>query len=306
MHRKVNPNTSHSFSWKPAERSPSVGPTSCAFLGPSCDLLSGAACTSGLVSQHMYVFLLLRPTVQLMWATVLNDSPGREIEAGQIRQMTDYCPQHLPCSYLQQHQASWLIHTDQCVWGLYKLTNDWLEFHHFIFQLINLQRCGALYRCTDAPICLSKKAALPSLSLSPCVSLSFSAGFLKWTPHIVCQPPPPPHPTSVGLQHFYIALERYIYTNKSNLIFSWVLCIFHSQSWNNPVFLTPRFLRNLPAQTQRHNLFPALLHCSINYNLIFFYACFMSRCRCGNISRCHLDRIISFFPLYGIYYCNRR
>lgn len=44
-----------------------------------------------------------------------------------------------------------------------------------------------------------------------------------------------------------------------------------------------------------HILFSVLLRCSVNYNLIFFYACFMSRCHCGNIPHCHLDKIISFF-----------
>lgn len=47
-----------------------------------------------------------------------SDSPGREKEVRQIPAMTDYCPHHLPCSYLQQYQASSLILMDQCVWGL--------------------------------------------------------------------------------------------------------------------------------------------------------------------------------------------
>lgn len=44
-----------------------------------------------------------------------------------------------------------------------------------------------------------------------------------------------------------------------------------------------------------HILFSVLLRFPVNYNLIFFYACFMSRCCCGNIPHCHLDKIISFF-----------
>lgn len=75
----------------------------------------------GIISAWVYLFFLmffLCSSSQMRWAPVRSDSPGRENEVGQIPNMTDYCPHHLPCSYLQQYQASSLIPVDQCVWGL--------------------------------------------------------------------------------------------------------------------------------------------------------------------------------------------
>lgn len=147
LQREVNPKTSHSFNEKTDGTVSISGPYRLCFLGhhlwlsfwcwmhlrsqPMCtfsycsvkqcsrdEMGECVASFPGGLRVHSYWKNHLCSLPQMKWAPVPSDSPGRENEVGQIPNMTDYCPQHLPCSYLQQYQASSLIRTDQCVWGL--------------------------------------------------------------------------------------------------------------------------------------------------------------------------------------------
>lgn len=67
MPRGVNPNSSHNL---PAELSPSVGLTGCAFSGTSCDLVPGVARISGVSQRVRFPITLSNSVSEMRWVSV--------------------------------------------------------------------------------------------------------------------------------------------------------------------------------------------------------------------------------------------